>query len=179
VVCRSRRAAFRYEMIETLECGVSLLGTEVKSLRARQASIEESHVRIEDDGLWLVGMHIAPYRDDGGQGHDPIRRRRLLARSSEIRRLSPKVAQRGLTLIPVSVQFDGRGLAKVTIALARGRNAADKRQALRARDDRRDMERGKQAGQGQAREKGRPEGGPFPSRRPPPTCPSWRWRAGP
>ena len=140
-VCRNRRAGFRYELLETFECGASLLGTEVKSLRDRQASLEEAYARIEGGELWLVGCHIAPYRHGNTQNHEPLRRRRLLVRAAELRRLGPKVAQRGLTLVPVAIRFDGRGLAKVTVALARGKNARDKRQDMRARDDRRDMER--------------------------------------
>jgi len=140
-VCRNRRAGFRYELLETVECGVSLLGTEVKSLRDRQASLEEAYAWIEGGELWLVGCHIAPYRHGNTQNHEPLRRRRLLVRAAELRRLRPKVEQRGLTLVPLLIRFDERGLAKVTVALARGKNARDKRQDMKARDDRRDMDR--------------------------------------
>jgi len=140
-VCRNRRAGFRYELLETFECGASLLGTEVKSLRDRQASLEEAYARIEGGELWLVGCHIAPYRHGNTQNHEPLRRRRLLVRAAELRRLRPKVEQRGLTLVPLLIRFNKRGLAKVTVALARGKNVRDKRQDMKARDDRRDMDR--------------------------------------
>lgn len=141
VVCRNRRARFRYEILEVVECGAALLGTEVKSLRAGGASLEEAHARVEGGELWLVGCHIAPYPHAGGRGHEPLRRRKLLVRAAELRRLGPKAGQRGLTLVPLAVRFNGRGLAKVDVALARGKSAADKRQALRARDDGREMDR--------------------------------------
>jgi len=139
--CRNRRAPFRYELLEVIECGVSLLGTEVKSLRGGQASLEEAYARIEGGELWLVGCHIAPYSHGNSQNHEPLRRRRLLVRAAELRRLRPKVEQRGLTLVPLRIYFNATGLAKVAVALARGKNAADKRQAMRDRDDRRDMDR--------------------------------------
>jgi len=141
VVCRNRRARFLYELLEVVECGVALLGTEVKSLRAGGASLDEAYARVEGGELWLVGCHIAPYPHAGGLGHEPLRRRKLLVRAAELRKLGPKVGQRGLTLVPLLLRFNERGLAKIDVALARGKDAADKRQALRARDDKREMDR--------------------------------------
>ncbi|HNQ22424.1 MAG TPA: SsrA-binding protein SmpB [Phycisphaerae bacterium] len=140
-VCRNRRASHRFHVLEQLDCGIVLLGTEVKSLRERQASLEEAYARILDEELWLIGFHIAPYRHGQTGAHDPLRRRKLLLHARELRKLRPKVEQRGLTLVPLRVYFSPRGLAKVTLGLARGKSGADKRQDLKAREDRREMER--------------------------------------
>jgi len=118
-----------------------LEGTEVKSLRDRAVSLEEAYVRIENSGLWLIGCHIAAYPYGHTRNHEPLRRRKLLAHRREIDRLLPKVTQRGLTIVPVAMYFSSRGMAKITVALAKGKTLGDKRQALKARDDRREMER--------------------------------------
>ena len=140
-ICRNRQATYRYELIEQLECGLVLQGTEVKSLRDGKASLDEAYAIIDAGELWLLGFHIPPYRHGTTQVHEPARRRKLLVHAQELRRLKPKVEQKGLTLVPVRVYFNDRGLAKVTVALARGKSQADKRQAMRARDDRREMDR--------------------------------------
>lgn len=140
-VCQNRRASFRFEILEKLECGIVLVGTEVKSLRDKNASIEEAHVRIEGDELWLVKAHIAPYTFGHQLNHEPTRRRKLLAKTSEIRKLKPKVDQRGFTLIPLRIFFNERGLAKVAIGLARGKTIGDKRETLKAKEHQREMER--------------------------------------
>jgi len=140
-VCRNRKAGFRFEILEKLECGIALAGSEVKSLRERNASLEEAYARIEGRELWLIGAHIAPYSFAHADNHDPDRKRKLLAHAAEIRKLKPKVEQRGLTLIPLRIYFSERGLVKVTIALARGKTFGDKRQSIRAREHKREMDR--------------------------------------
>ena len=140
-VCRNRKASFRFELLEKLECGIELRGTEVKSLRDHKASLEESYARLEDGELFLVGCHISPYTHGNVFNHDPLRRRRLLVHRQELRKLKPKVEQKGLTLVPIRIYFNERGIAKLTIALARGKNVSDKRQDMKARDDKRDMDR--------------------------------------
>ena len=140
-ICRNRKARFRYEIIERIECGLVLLGTEVKSLRAQSASLEEAFARIDDTGLWLVGFHIAAYTFGHTTNHAPMRPRKLLVHASELRRIRPKVEQRGFTLVPLSVYFNDRGIAKVMLAVARGKGHSDKRQALRERDHKREIER--------------------------------------
>lgn len=140
-ICRNRRARFRYEIIEKIECGLVLRGTEVKSLRERDASLEEAYARIDRGELWLLDFHIAMYKFAHAANHNPTRRRKLLVHASQLRKLKPKVEQRGQTLVPIRVYFNDRGLAKVTIALVRGKKLADKRQALKTRDDKRDMQR--------------------------------------
>ena len=141
IVCRNRKAAFRFEILDKLECGMVLVGSEVKSLRERNASIEEAYGRIENDELWLIGAHIAAYPFARTRNHDPTRPRRLLLHAREIRRLRPKVEQKGLTLVPLSVYFNARGLAKVAIALVRGKTAGDKRETIKKREHQRDMAR--------------------------------------
>lgn len=140
-ICTNKKASFRYEIIEKLECGMMLTGTEVKSLRNKGVSLEEAFVRIERGELWLIGCHISPYEYGHGQNHDPTRKRKLLARGREIHKLEPRVEQKGLTLVPLRVFFNERGIAKVTIALAKGKTTSDKRQSIREREDKREMDR--------------------------------------
>jgi SsrA-binding protein len=145
-ICRNRKAHFRFELLERLECGLVLRGSEVKSLREGRASLEEAYIRIEDDGLWLIGCHIAPYTFDTSGRYDPLRRRKLLVHARELRKLAPKVEQKGLTLVPLRLYFNSRGIAKVEIALARGKRLADKRQTLKEREHRREMDRARRVG---------------------------------
>ena len=140
-VCRNRKASHRFQILETVECGIALLGTEVKSLRERAASIEEAYARIEGGELWLIGCHIAAYKFGHTRNHDPLRRRKLLVHARELRRLKPKVEQKGLTLVPLALYFNERGVAKVSLGLARGKRRADKRQDLQRRDHQREIER--------------------------------------
>lgn len=140
-VCRNRKATHRFEVLERVECGLVLRGTEVKSLRERGASLDESYARIDRDELWLIGCHISPYSHAHALNHEPLRRRKLLVHSHELRKIKPKVEQRGLTLVPLRIYFNERGIAKLTLALARGKTHGDKRQDLKKRQDRRDMER--------------------------------------
>ena len=140
-VCRNRKASHRFQILERIDCGIVLLGTEVKSLRARSVSTEEAYARLENDELWLIGCHIAAYKFGHTRNHEPLRRRKLLAHTREIRKLKPKLEQKGLTLVPLRIYFNQRGLAKVTLGVARGKNVADKRQDLRARAHKREIER--------------------------------------
>ncbi|MHB1987905.1 MAG: SsrA-binding protein SmpB [Acidimicrobiales bacterium] len=140
-VAQNRRARHDYEILETYECGVSLKGAEVKSLRAGQVSLQDAYARIEGGEAWLVGAHVAAYEYASGYGRfEPERPRKLLLHREELDELSGKVAQKALTLIPLSVYFkDGR--AKVEIALARGRRLYDKRHAIAERDAVRETQR--------------------------------------
>lgn len=140
VVASNRRARHDYDLLDTFECGVVLRGSEVKSLRDGQVVLKDAYAEIRDGELWLHSLHIAPYQFARGGGHDPERVRKLLLHRREIERLVGRVSQQGLTLIPTSVYFT-RGLAKVEIALAKGRRTYDKRQAIRAREEKREMER--------------------------------------
>ncbi|MCP4590123.1 MAG: SsrA-binding protein SmpB [bacterium] len=138
---RNRKAHHKFQLLETLECGVVLRGTEVKSLRAGQASLDEAYARIDGTELWLVGCHIAPYAHAKVDSHEPKRRRKLLAQRREIHKLEAKVMQKGLTLIPLEMYFNERGLAKVTVATAQGKSQSDKRESLKKSDHQREMDR--------------------------------------
>lgn len=136
----NRRARHDYHLEETYEAGIQLLGSEVKSLRAGRASLQDAYGKVRGGEVWLVNMHIAPYEQAGPFNHDPLRPRRLLLHRAEIRRLVGKVKERGFTLVPLRVYFR-RGLAKVELALARGKKQHDKRAAIREREARRQVAR--------------------------------------
>jgi SsrA-binding protein len=140
-VAQNRRARHDYEILETFECGLALTGSEVKSIRAGHIALQDAYARISDGEAWLVGAHVAPYEYASGYGRfDPDRPRKLLLHRGQIDELSGQVAQKALTLVPLSVYFkDGR--AKVEIALARGRRLYDKRHAIAERDATREASR--------------------------------------
>jgi SsrA-binding protein len=141
VVATNRRARHDYEILDTLECGVVLSGSEVKSLRAGKAQIAESYARVEDGDLWLYQSHVPPWTYAVGFGsHDPDRRRKLLAHAHEIGRWAHLADTQSLTMVPLRVYFSG-GRAKVELALARGRRHQDIRQAIAKRDAEREMAR--------------------------------------
>lgn len=140
-VVRNRKARYRYEILERVECGISLKGTEIKSLRNREVSLEEAYARISNEELWLLGCHIKAYEHGSLHNHDPLRPRKLLVHKREIRRWLPQVQAKGLTLVPLDMYFSQRGLLKVTIALVRGKSHADKRRDLKKREHQRDMDR--------------------------------------
>jgi len=139
-VVANRRARHDYHLEETYEAGLQLVGSEVKSLRAGRASLQDAYAKVRGEELWLVNMHIAPYEQAGPFNHDPLRPRKLLLHKSEIRRLVGKVKERGCTLVPLRVYFR-RGLAKVELALARGKKQYDKRADLRRREAEREVAR--------------------------------------
>jgi len=133
-VASNRRARHDYDILETYECGIVLRGSEVKSLRQGKAQLADAYARVEGGELWLYGLHIPPWEFATGFGaHDPNRRRKLLLHRREIDELMGKVQQQSLTLVPLSLYFRD-GLAKVDLALAKGRRLYDKRQAIARRD---------------------------------------------
>jgi SsrA-binding protein len=139
-IARNRKARHLYHVLETIEAGLVLTGTEVKSLRAGKANLGDAYAVVEGNEAWLVHLHISPY-DQGNQfNHDPLRKRKLLLHRKDLRRLVGKTREKGLTLIPLSLYFKG-GWAKVEIALARGKKAFDKRDDIAKRDAERDMAR--------------------------------------
>ena len=140
VVGRNRKARHKYNVLETLEVGLALQGSEVKSLRNGKASIEEAYVRVNDNEVWLVGSDIPIYPQASRQNHDPKRRRKLLLHRREIANFAGRASQRGFTLIPLKLYFH-RGRAKLLIAVAQGRKTVDKREAMKKQDARREMER--------------------------------------
>lgn len=140
MVTRNRKAAHEYELSDRLECGVVLVGTEVKSLRDGHCSLDGSYAKIEDDELWLIGCEIPEYAMGNRLNHTPKRDRKLLLHRREIAKFAGKAAERGFTLVPTSVYFkDGR--AKVEIAVGKGKQAHDKRQSLKKAEAKRDMAR--------------------------------------
>ena len=139
-VATNRQARHRYELLDKLECGVVLEGTEVKSLRGGSVQIKDGYASIRDGELWLHNVHIAPYGPAARENHEPERPRKLLAHRREIERLLGRIQERGLTLVPTRIYFAGPR-AKVEIALARGKDRFDKRETIKARETRRDMER--------------------------------------
>ena len=140
-VAANRRARFEYEILDRFEAGLILTGSEVKSMRDHKVSLSDSYARFENGELYLVNLDIAPYERAGYVQHEPKRTRKLLLHRRELKKLKAKVAERGLTLIPLSVHFNKRGWAKVRLGLARGRQFGDKRRVIREREQKRDLER--------------------------------------
>jgi SsrA-binding protein len=140
-VASNRKARHDFEILDSLECGISLVGSEVKSLRDAKVQLRDSHARVEGGELWLHGVHIAPYAFSFGRdGHDPDRKRKLLAHRSEITELGERVAREGLVLVPLAIYFK-EGRAKVEIGVARGRKLYDKRVAIAKKDAEREAAR--------------------------------------
>jgi len=146
VVAQNRRARHDYLVLETVEAGVVLTGTEVKSLRAGKASLAEAYATVEGGQAWVVQMHIPPYESGNRWNPDPVRRRKLLLHRAEINTLRKAVAQKGHTLVPLKLYFSG-GYAKLLIGVARGKQTHDKRQAIAERDARREMDRARRRGE--------------------------------
>ena len=139
-VATNRRAKQKFELVEKLEAGIVLTGTEVKSLRNGKAQMSDAYAVVDDGEVWLRNLHIPPYEPASRENHEPERPRKLLLHRAEIERLVGKTAEKGLTLIPTRVYFKG-ARAKVELALARGKEGRDRRREIAARDVRRDVER--------------------------------------
>lgn len=141
VVAQNRRARFDYFIEETMEAGLVLTGSEVKSLRAGKASIVESYAAEDGGALWLINAHIPEYPGARHFGHAPRRHRKLLMRKREIERLSGSLKREGITLVPLDIYFNDRGIAKLTLGLAKGKRKVDKRDTIKERDWQRDKAR--------------------------------------
>lgn len=141
LVAENRRARFDYFIEETLEAGIQLLGTEVKALRAGRANIAESYATSEGGELWLVNAHIPEYAPASQFNHEPRRRRKLLVRAREMKKLIGAVEREGRTLAPLKLYFNDRGIAKLELALAKGKKAHDKRATTKDRDWKRQQAR--------------------------------------
>ncbi len=140
VVSTNKKAKFEYHLLEEFEAGISLKGSEIKSIRAGQMSIKESYIRVTDTEAWLMEAYIAPYTEANRFNHEPRRPRQLLLHKREIKKLRETAKQKGLTIIPTKVYLKG-GRAKIEIALARGKKLHDKRQAIKERDTERELKR--------------------------------------
>lgn len=136
----NRRARFDYQLEDRFEAGLSLVGSEVKSLRAGRANLQEAWIRLDDDGAWLIGCHISPYAEANRFNHEPLRERRLLLRTPELAKLRKATAERGRTIVPVRLYLKGSWV-KVEIAVGVGKKQHDKRASLKERDARREMDR--------------------------------------
>ena len=138
---KNKKATFLYEIVETYTAGVQLTGTEIKSIRAGKASLTEAYCMVKDGEVYIKGMHIAEYDLGGYVNHEPRRDRKLLLTKQEIRKLEKKIKERGFALIPLSLFINEKGLAKIDIALARGKRKFDKREDIKQKDMKRDMDR--------------------------------------
>jgi SsrA-binding protein len=141
-VVKNKKAYFNYELVEKVEAGLTLVGTEVKSLRDKQCELEASYARIQGDEVWLIGCKIAQYDKAAAfANHDPMRKRKLLLHKAQIRKLRSKLDQRGFTLVALRIYFNDRGKAKCELGLARGKRQYDKRQKIQDKDQKRDLGR--------------------------------------
>lgn len=140
IIARNRKALHEYDVLETWEAGLVLVGPEVKSIRAGKVSLGEAFARVENGEAWLYDMHISPYDPASRWNVDPVRPRKLLLRTQELRKLIGATREKGMTLVPLDLYFR-RGYARVTLALARGKKLHDKREDLKRRDAEREIER--------------------------------------
>lgn len=138
VLISNRKARHEYFILETLEAGIVLRGTEVKSLRKGNANLQDSYAMIRQGELWLMNMHISPYEQGNINNHVPTRNRKLLVQKKQLRKLQARVQEKGLSLIPLSVYFKGP-FAKVELAIAQGKKSHDKREAIAKRDAQREI----------------------------------------
>ncbi len=136
----NRQARFNYEILEKFEAGISLVGTEVKSIREGKGNIKEAYADIRGGEAWLIGAHISPYSHGNITNHDPLRDRKLLLNAREIDKLQGKVMEKGLTLVPLRLYLKGR-LIKLELGVARGKKLVDKREDIKKRDQEREIQR--------------------------------------
>jgi len=140
IIVSNRKARFNYHILETLEAGLVLTGAEIKSIRLGKMSIEEGYIRPFNDGMYLLQAHIEPYVHSGELNYDPVRPRKLLLHKHEIDQLRGRVEQKGLTIVPLNVHLK-KGKAKLEIGLAKGKDAPDKRQSIKEREVKRELQR--------------------------------------
>ncbi len=136
----NKKAKFNYMVLESMECGVELKGTEVKSLKAGRFSFSDCYAKIDDNELWLAGLHITPYEFGNRYNHDPDRQRKLLVHKQELKRLQRKVREKGLTLIPLRFYLK-KSMVKLELGVCKGKKLVDKREDIKQRDLKRDVER--------------------------------------
>ncbi|MBW3595703.1 MAG: SsrA-binding protein SmpB [Planctomycetes bacterium] len=141
VVAENRKARHKFEVLDTLECGVALTGSEVKSIRDRHVSLDEAFGRVRDGEVWLLNCDIPEYKQATIFNHAPKRPRKLLMRRSEVRKFANKAHESGLTLVPLRMYFNDRGIVKVALGLCRGKKLHDKRETLKKADMKRDIDR--------------------------------------
>ncbi|MBS1784597.1 MAG: SsrA-binding protein SmpB [Acidobacteria bacterium] len=138
---RNRKALHDYHILDTWEAGLVLLGTEVKALRAGKGQLQDAYVDLVDGELWLKQAHISPYEQGGYVNHEPLRPRKLLLSKAEIKKIASKVDRKGFTLVALALYLSGKGKVKLKLALAEGKKAPDKKDALKEREAKREMDR--------------------------------------
>lgn len=141
LVSDNRKAKHRYEIVDSVECGMMLMGSEVKAMRDGKLSIDEAYIRVRDHELWLIGADIAHYKNAGMWNHDPRRPRKLLVHAREYDKFAGRAHERGLTLIPLRVYFNERGIAKCVMGLVKGKKLHDKRETIKKRETDRGLQR--------------------------------------
>lgn len=141
IISENRKAKFQYEILDSVECGVMLMGSEVKSLRDGKLSLDEAYIRVQSGDLWLVGADIAHYNNAGMWNHDPRRPRKLLLHKAEFSKFSHRAHERGLTLVPLRMYFNDRGICKCVMGLVKGKKLHDKRETIKKRDTERGLQR--------------------------------------
>jgi SsrA-binding protein len=141
IVCTNRKAYYNYHIEETMEAGISLYGTEVKSLRDGKANLVDSYAAIKDGQVLLLNAHISPYSHGNIQNHDPVRTRKLLLHKKEIMKLQGKLTNKGYTLVALKIYFKEKGIAKVELGLAKGKRQYEKKEAIKEREARREVEK--------------------------------------
>jgi len=139
IIAKNKKAFFNYELLETFEAGISLLGSEVKSIRDGRISLKESYAEVKDGEVFLLHCHISTYEAANRFNHEPRRERKLLLHSREIKRLTGKIKEKGLTLVPTKVLINAKGLVKVEIALAKGKRTYQKKEVIKERDIQREV----------------------------------------
>lgn len=139
IIAKNKKAFFNYELLEKFEAGISLLGSEVKSIREGRISLKESYAEVKDGEVFLLHCHISPYEAANRFNHDPRRERKLLLHSREIKRLAGKIKEKGLTLVPIKVLINAKGKVKVEISLAKGKRAYQKKEVIKERDIQREV----------------------------------------
>ncbi|MFA7644141.1 MAG: SsrA-binding protein SmpB [Thermovirgaceae bacterium] len=141
VIARNRKARHDYFILETIEAGIALTGTEIKSVRAGKVNLKEGYARVQGSEVWLFNVHVSPYEQGTYYNHEPLRPRKLLLNAGEIRRLGAKTREKGLTLVPLTMYLKQNRWAKVELALVKGKTGSDKRDTIAERDAKRDIDK--------------------------------------
>lgn len=141
IIVKNKKALFEYNLLDSFEAGIQLLGSEIKSIRASKVNLQEAYCYFLGDELYIKGMHIAEYSHGGYANHEPVRPRKLLLKRTELRKIKNKLKEKGITVIPVKLYINERGFAKLEIAIAKGKKLYDKRQEIKTKDVKRELDR--------------------------------------
>jgi SsrA-binding protein len=141
VIIKNKKAKFEYELLDFIEAGIVLKGSEIKSIREGKASLQEAYCHISNMEIFIKGMNISPYMESTYDNHEPTRERKILLKKKDIEKLKDKTEQKGLTIIPVKLYINSRGFAKIELALGRGKKLHDKRQNLKEKDQKKEIKR--------------------------------------